>query len=177
MTLTFQPVRTDAEIRTLASVAAEIWHEYWPGIIGPEQTDYMVEQFQSVPAITCDLREHNYRYWMLADEDGCIVGFTGGATEQMTGEAQHDAAIHHSDVVDARWQSRFFISKIYLYATARGKHYASRVIEFYEQLCRDEGLPVMYLTVNRDNQLGVRAYKGRGFSVVDEVDTDIGQDS
>lgn len=175
MALTFQPVRTDEEIARLAQVADTIWHEYWPAIIGTAQTDYMVEKFQSVSAITRDIAQHDYRYWMLVDEDGRTVGFTGGATERMTGDAAHDAAIHHSDVVDGRWRKRFFISKIYLYAAERGKHYASRVIEFYEQLCSDEGLPAMYLTVNRDNELGVRAYKGRGFAVVDEGDTDIGQ--
>ena len=33
----------------------------------------------------------------------------------------------------------------------------------------------MYLTVNKGNDLGVRAYRGNGFSVIDAVETDIGQ--
>ena len=32
----------------------------------------------------------------------------------------------------------------------------------------------MYLTVNKYNDLGIRAYKGTGFEVVDAVETPIG---
>ncbi|MGI6217498.1 MAG: GNAT family N-acetyltransferase, partial [Coriobacteriales bacterium] len=174
MGLEFCPVETDGQIEELAEMAAQIWGEYWPSIIGQDQTDYMVEKFQSVEAITRDLREHNYRYWVLREQDGHAVGFTGGAVEEMSDDPVHNSLIHHSDVIDEKWPRRFFISKIYLYKSERGKHYASRVIEFYEKLCRDEGFPVMYLTVNRGNELGIRAYLGRGFEIVDEVDSPIG---
>ena len=33
----------------------------------------------------------------------------------------------------------------------------------------------MYLTVNKHNELGVRAYNGTGFEVIDAVETDIGE--
>ena len=32
----------------------------------------------------------------------------------------------------------------------------------------------MYLTVNKYNELGVRAYQGKGFETIDAVETDIG---
>lgn len=32
----------------------------------------------------------------------------------------------------------------------------------------------MYLTVNRDNELGIRAYLGRGFSIYEDVAAPIG---
>lgn len=155
-------------------MAADIWGEYWPALIGQEQTDYMVRKFQTVPAISHDMADHAYRYWFLVDDEGVKVGYTGGATEIMTGDPEADAAICHNPVVQVRWNRRFFISKIYLYASQRGKHYASRVIDFYDRLCREEGLPVMYLTVNRGNELGVRAYEGNGFQIVDERASDIG---
>ena len=34
MALTFKPVKDDLDIAEVATVAAEIWGEYWPGIIG-----------------------------------------------------------------------------------------------------------------------------------------------
>ena len=61
-TVSFVPACTDVAIRDMADMASEIWHEYWPALIGPEQTDYMVEQFQSLEAITRDMREHDYEY-------------------------------------------------------------------------------------------------------------------
>lgn len=84
-----------------------------------------------------------------------IVGYTGGHVEADT--------------------NRFFISKIYLRAEERGHGFASQTIRFYEDLCRARGLAAMYLTVNKHNDLGVRAYRGKGFETIDSVETDIGQ--
>lgn len=152
---TFEPVETAEQVERLARLADEIWHEYWPALIGPAQTDYMVEQFQSLDAIRRDMAEHAYEYWFVrTTDDGRIAGYTGGHVEPET--------------------NRFFISKIYLLASERGKHFGSAVLRFYENLCRERGLAAMYLTVNKGNELGIRAYRGHGFSTIDAVETDIG---
>lgn len=151
---TFEPVTLDMT-DALAAIAGDIWREYWPELIGADQTEYMIEHFQSLPAIQRDMADHAYEYWFVrAADDGRVVGYTGGHVEPET--------------------SRFFISKIYLLADERGKHFGSAVIAFYEQLCRDRGLRAMYLTVNKGNRLGIRAYEGKGFETIDAVRTDIG---
>lgn len=155
MTLAFEAVKSSDDCARLAALADEIWHEYWPAFIGNAQTDYMVEHFQSRSAIERDIREHAYEYWFLHAEDGRCVGYTGGCVEPET--------------------NRFFISKIYLLANERGKGFARRVVEFYENLCRTRELSALYLTVNKHNTLGVRAYRGTGFTVIDSVETDIGE--
>ena len=154
MAVSFISVCTPADQERLAQLAAEIWNEYWPALIGQAQTTYMVERFQSLPAIRRDMAEHAYEYWFI-EAEGRIAGFTGGRVEPET--------------------NRFFISKVYLLATERGKGYASATICFYEELCRARGLDAMYLTVNKGNELGMRAYKGNGFETIDAVETDIGQ--
>ena len=162
MNMSFIPVKTAADQQLLATMAGEIWREYWPARIGEAQTEYMVEKFQSLQAIKRDMTENDYEYWFLVatehDEDGnekSIVGFTGGHNEPET--------------------NRFFISKIYLFADARGHGYARRVVEFYEDLCFARGFDAMYLTVNKYNELGIRAYEGTGFETIDSVETDIGE--
>lgn len=159
MSLSFVPVKSTLDQERLAEIAGEIWREYWPAIIGAEQTEYMIEQFQSLQAIQRDMAEHDYEYWFLvADqpETGkCIVGFTGGHNEPKT--------------------NRYFISKIYLFSDARGHGYARQTIDFYKDLCAARGLDAMYLTVNKHNELGIRAYEGTGFEVIDSVETDIGK--
>lgn len=156
--VSFRPVRSEDELRLLARMAAEIWREYWPAIIGAEQTEYMVASFQSLEAMRASMAEEAYEYWLIEDasqpEGSRIVGYTGGHDEAESG--------------------RFFISKIYLYDWARGRHYASRTIAFYEALCAERGFHAMYLTVNKRNELGIRAYEGKGFEVVESVETDIG---
>ena len=103
MTTAFTPVETPDDRARLAALADEIWHEYWPALIGEAQTDYMVERFQSLAAIERDMAEHAYEYWFLqAEDDGRIVGYTGGHVEVQT--------------------NRFFISKIYLLAEERGRN-------------------------------------------------------
>lgn len=150
----FEPV-DDAGVERLAALASKIWFGYWPPLIGADQTRYMVERFQSAAAIRRDMCEHGYEYWFVrAADDGRCVGYTGGHVEPET--------------------NRFFISKIYLLSEERGKHFASAIIRFYEGVCRARGLAAMYLTVNKGNELGVRAYEGNGFATIDAVETPIG---
>ena len=162
MSLSFVPVKTKDDQKLLADIAGKIWRGYWPTIIGEEQTEYMIEKFQSYKAIRKYMAREDYEYWLLVaterTDDGpkkSIVGFTGGRNEFST--------------------NRFFISKIYLYPEARGHGYARRVIEFYEDLCFARGHNAMYLTVNKHNDLGIRAYKGTGFTIIEAVVTDIGE--
>lgn len=155
MAVGFTPVDGDKDVAELAEMAHEIWFEYWPALIGEAQTAYMVKHFQSEPAIRRDMSEHAYEYWFMRDADGNLVGYTGGHVEPET--------------------NRFFISKIYLYADERGKGYASDTIRFYDALCAERGLRAMYLTVNKHNELGIRAYKAKGFVTIEEVETDIGE--
>ena len=161
MSVSFVPVQTAEDQQALAELAGQIWREYWPAYIGSAQTEYMIENFQSLEAIVRDMATNAYEYWFICvdDEDEPderrIAGYTGGHVEPET--------------------NRFFISKIYLKAEERGKHFASRVIEFYTQLCIDRGLSAMYLTVNKYNELGTRAYLGKGFEIIDSVETDIGE--
>ena len=149
----FIPVITQEALADLAVVAHDIWHEYWPDHIGLEQTSYMVERFQSEEVLTHDIQDKGYVYWLLQSE-GRTVGYTGGKIEEET--------------------ERFFLSKLYLYAEERGKGFASEAIRFYELFCRENGLKSMYLTVNKGNELAMRAYLGKGFEVIDAVETDIG---
>ena len=154
MSVRFVAVETNEDREKLAKLADEIWHEYWPAIIGDAQTDYMVEKFQSLEAIKRDMAEHAYEYWFVVDEAGKTVGYTGGREEPET--------------------SRYFISKIYLRAEERGKHYASQIIAFYTDICRSRDLHSMYLAVNKQNDLGIRAYYGNGFVTIESVKNDIG---
>ena len=155
MSVTMRPVETEADQEELAALAAQIWGEYWPALIGQAQTDYMVEQFQSLDAIRRDMVENAYEYWFVVDDEGRTCGYTGGHVESET--------------------NRFFISKIYLKAGDRGRHLASDIIAHYVALCRARGLAAMYLTVNKHNELGVRCYRGHGFDVIDAVETSIGE--
>lgn len=84
-----------------------------------------------------------------------IIGYTGGRVDADT--------------------NRFFISKIYLLKEHRGRGLIGSVVRFYERIARERGLDALYLTVNKQNKMAIRAYEKHGFEIIDAVETDIGE--
>lgn len=164
-TISFVPVCTDVAIRDMADMASEIWHEYWPIVLTEEQIDYMVDTMQSFEPIKREIREEGYLYWFVLDEAGTRVGYLSVRPETESGEQARDIQ---------PGEGRLFVSKVYLRKEERGKHYASCMLDFCEDVCRANGLSSMYLHVNKHNEMGIRAYKGRGWHVAEETVGDIG---
>ena len=185
MSVHLVPVTTDDDVLELAALAKTIWFEYWPDLIGPDQTAYMVEKYQSVDAIRQAMANDAYEYWFIEvdDEDAPDEAIRVESSD----EAAEDATLTHDMLLPRTYRivgytgghvepetNRFFLSKIYLLASQRGRHYSSEAIRFYENLCRERGLRGMYLTVNKHNNIAIRAYKAKGFKTIDSVVTDIG---
>ena len=193
MSVTFRQVERDEEVEALAHMAYHIWNEYWPAIIGQAQTDYMVEKFQSLNAFRTDIADNGYEYFFIMQHED--------KTPHELGAATHGADIHDQGDRDGELArdtedfartaavprivgytgghveadtNRFFISKIYLLKEHRGEGLCSATIRFYERLARERGLDALYLTVNKHNEMAIRAYKAKGFEVIDAVETDIG---
>ena len=61
----FRPVETAEDIDLLASLAQRIWTEHYTPLLGPGQVAYMVERFQSPGAVAAQIRDDNYRYYLL----------------------------------------------------------------------------------------------------------------
>lgn len=163
------------DIDALAQLAHDIWFEYWPQFIGEDQTRYMVEQFQSPEAIARDIAEHDYEYYFVIDDAGKTVGYVGVAPERFANALDDPRANAHGTAITPLYPDRLFISKIYLLAEERGKHYASQILAWLADHARESGLSGMYLTVNKGNELGIRAYAGNGFEVIEAVEADIGE--
>lgn len=149
MELTFQQV-TDTEIETLAAPADEIWHEFFPGIISDAQVDYMVEKFQSAPAMRQQIAE-GYRYYLVYT-GAELIGYTG---------------VHPEEEL-------LFLSKLYLKKQHRGHGYGRKMIEFVAGLARELGKSGVYLTVNRYNENTIAVYHATGFETVRTQVADIG---
>lgn len=139
-----------AHAEKLAAAAAEIWREHYYPIIGAEQTDYMIEKFQSYDAVMEQLA-YGYRYY-LACVDGEIAGFMG--------------FYPRDDVM--------YLSKLYLYKDKRGRGYSRQMTGFVSEAARTEHLPAVELNVNRFNTGSIAAYEALGFKRVREEKNDIG---
>ena len=136
-------------IKELANLASDIWHEYWTEILSPEQIDYMVENFQSEHAITNQIENENYSYYFIV-ENGENAGYFGV-----------------SDKSDYLFLSKLYISKDY-----RHKGLGTKTFEKIKQIA---GGRKIQLTVNKYNSNTIKAYEKWGFKTVNSVVTDIGQ--
>ncbi|MDO5845047.1 MAG: GNAT family N-acetyltransferase [Methanocorpusculum sp.] len=150
MPLTFEPVTTPAQIKETAKLAEKIWNEHFPKIIGQDQTDYMVEKFQSAQAIANQIGS-GYEYFQIKKE-GCAVGYT--AIEKQNGS--------------------LFLSKLYVRKQNRGEHIATEAIAFLKEICAENNLSKIWLTVNRNNTNTIEIYKHLGFEIVRTQAADIG---
>lgn len=139
------------DIYEVARLANVVWHEAYAPILSREQIAYMLDRFQSVRALTEQLALEGYRYFLLEEEAGA-VGYCG---------------------VQVR-DGRMYLSKVYLLCEARGKGYFARLIAFLEDLCREAGAGVIWLTVNRCNARALAAYERAGFRCVREQVTPVG---
>lgn len=68
MAVTFIKVTEEEQIEKIAEIAAPIWHETYDCINGVASTDYMIEKFQSVPAIHRQMESEGYVYYMMLDD-------------------------------------------------------------------------------------------------------------
>ena len=142
---------TDEQIREIADLANEIWNEHFTPIIGKEQVEYMVEKFQSYPALKEQISE-GYEYYQIL-HDGEFCGYTG---------------IHPGE------DNRLFLSKLYIKKESRGRHLATKTFGFLKDLCRERGYSAVWLTCNKHNDNSLGVYRHLGFETIDTQEADIG---
>ncbi len=149
--MNFINIKIDAEIKNLASLASEIWHEYWTVILSAEQIDYMVEKFQSKESIERQIKEEKYIYNILED-CGNIIGYFGISPKD----------------------DYLFLSKLYIKKDFRGLGCGKQAFNRIKQLALQFNKTKIRLTVNKNNTNTIKAYEKWGFKQIDAVVTDIG---
>jgi len=139
-----------SEIKQLAELASEIWHEYWTGKMSDSQIDYMLDRFQSEKAMINQINNENYTYFYILC-DNQKAGYTALSDKQ----------------------DFLFLSKIYIKKEYRHKGIGTKAFDFIRQYAAMKNHNKIRLTVKKDNQNSVNAYIKWGFKTVDSVVTDI----
>ena len=145
-------VSTDDQIAIVEDLAREIWTEHYTPIIGKEQVCYMLDRFQSKGAISAQIKDEGFRYFLIGEE-GRYIGYLGVLTR---GE-------------------ELFLSKIYVRSSERNKGFGKKAVQFLEDLARRQNLQKISLTVNKNNTGSVQAYEKMGFKNLGPVVQDIGK--
>lgn len=146
----FIQVSTEHNIEIVESLAREIWTEHYIPIIGKEQVEYMLAEFQSRQAIGEQIRS-GARYFLIKEGDA----FIGYIAVQPKGR-------------------ELFLSKIYVKSSRRGMGYGKKAVQFAEKVARELDLNKIVLTVNKNNVNTIRAYEKIGFKNAGSVIQDIG---
>ena len=152
MDISLKKITDDEQVKELARVADEVWHEYFPCILSDEQVDYMVEKFQSYEAMTKQMEDGYEYYFIMAGQD--IAGYMG---------------IH-----EEASQKKMFLSKLYLKNAHRGKGYAGKTLNKLFDMARERELNMIWLTVNKYNQHTIAVYEHMGFAKARTQVADIG---
>ncbi|MBR5418428.1 MAG: HAD-IA family hydrolase [Clostridiales bacterium] len=145
------PVTSPTRKMAVVSLAQIIWNEWFPSIISQEQVNYMVDKFQSMPAIDKAIEEEGYQYFLEVLGD-TPIGYMGV-------KEQEDALL---------------LSKLYLMKPFRGQRRSNIFFEKAEEIAREKGKDKVRLFVNRYNYNSIRVYLRRGYRIMKEEKTDIG---
>lgn len=145
-------VITEQDVTEVVTLAREIWNEHYCPIIGQVQVDYMLQKFQSVPAITAQMNE-GYEYYLAKS---------------------NDAPVGYLAVVPDATTSTLMISKIYVTSNLRGQSIGQKMLALAERLCRARGLTTLWLTVNKHNLNSIAWYERNGFVKAGTLVADIG---
>lgn len=138
------------DIPIIESLAKEIWTEFFTPIIGEVQVRYMLNKFQSYDAIQKQLNNGVHYYVALLNQEA--IGY-------IAFEKEEDSV---------------FVSKLYVKNEHRYKGIGKQLFSFAKTFARFGRKKTIYLTVNKNNQLAITAYKAMGFKNVAESVKDIG---
>lgn len=143
--------KTDSEIHEIANLASVIWKEHFTSIIGEAQVRYMLEHYQSYPAIKEQIEQEGYEYYQIYCSH-CLAGYM---------------ALHPEKILMTL--SRFYIGQDF-----RGQHLASAAFAFLKELCGKRGLSEIQVACNRNNTSALAFYYHLGFVMIGEQIEDLG---
>jgi len=149
--ISFKQVSKGTDLDAIASMATTIWQEHYTPIIGEQQVAYMLDKFQSVPAMREQIKQ-GYRYFLIKKK------------QQNVGYLSFE--IRGADL---------FLSKIYLLKAWRGLGLGKQTMKFVEEQARLEHCRTVSLTVNKYNKNAIKAYESAHFVNKGALVQDIGQ--
>lgn len=145
-------IRKEYEFLAVADLAHRIWREHYAGVISGEQIEYMLEKFQTVPAIKAAEAEGCEYY--LVRKLGVNIGYLALQPCYPPG--------------------KMFISKLYLLREYRGKGYSRDILSEVADMARSLRLKSIWLTVAKNNLSSIAAYEHLGFHEADTICKEIG---
>jgi GNAT superfamily N-acetyltransferase len=139
------------EAEALVDLAGVIWRACYPGIITPEQIDYMLAQ-RYKPGLVRQLLARG-DLWLAARAQGELIGFAHG----------HPLP-----------QDDYKLDKLYVHPDWQRHGIGGALIADVGRHAREHGAERLILRVNRQNHPAIKSYLKHGFRIATLVVEDIG---
>ena len=144
----------EADLPRVAELAGVIWRKHYPGIITPEQIEYMLDLGYSREALRC---------FIVEEGAGLDLAYVAN---RLAGFAAYYRADSHDELK---------LDKLYVHHDYHGQGVGTRLIAHVEAAATTQGRPTLILNVNKHNAQAIRAYERNGFAVRESVAVDIGR--
>jgi GNAT superfamily N-acetyltransferase len=141
----------DTEVEPLIRLAEQVWRAHYPGIISPEQIDYMLAQRYKAPLVRQLMARGDL--WLAARAGDELVGFAHGHPLQ---------------------EGDYKLDKLYVASDWQRHGIGGRLIEALAHHALEHGAARLLLRVNRQNHAAIQAYIKHGFQVATLIVEDIG---
>ena len=151
MSLDFVAVYTEDQLIAIERLAQTIWREHYIPIIGSAQVEYMLDKFQSVPAMKAQIRDGFDYYQVLVNRE--LIAYFSIQNKE----------------------GKLFLSKLYVDSKFRGKGYGVETLEYIKELAGKMQLKCIELTVNKHNTNSIAFYEKNGFIKKEAIVIDIGE--
>lgn len=145
---------TKKDIPLIQNLARRSWENAYAEILSGEQMDYMLSEMYSETEITSHLRNPDYQYYLIQDENNnSYEGFIGYELNY----EEKTTKLH----------------RIYLVPESKGKGFGKGALQFLNEKVSENGNSRIILNVNKYNAAR-KFYESQGYSVYDEGVFDIG---
>lgn len=140
MDIQLTPVVTMKQAKELAEVAEKIYYDYYVGLIGKENVEYMLKEYQSANSVIDQIKSRQHNYYAIY-YDGTFCGY-----------------------FDIMFEGRrVILDKIYVSKEYRCRGIARYVVAHIEQLIKPLGINRIIVDILIENQAACLAYEHLGF--------------
>jgi ribosomal protein S18 acetylase RimI-like enzyme len=136
----------------IAAVATVIWRAHYPGIIPPEQIDYMLGRMYDVEVMRKEIDSGIVYDRLLVN--GELTGFASYGPNSNSGELK--------------------LHKLYVHPARQRQGLGTLLLNHVEAIARQRAFTHLVLAVNKRNRQAIAAYLKHGFAIRESVVVDIG---
>jgi diamine N-acetyltransferase len=144
------------DIPIIQELASKIWHQYYPDIISVAQIDYMLQMMYSSSVLNKELTSEVI-YELVIDRSG-----------------DHQVVLGFLSYLYKKDRNRLKLNKLYLLPEYHGQGIGQLMLYHVKAAGEHYKAHRLCLTVNKNNDKAIKAYKKFGFVITESIVNDIG---